>query len=68
MSLLDIGGGFPGDDSGPVTFEQIAQQVNPVLDNLFCQSVNVIAEPGRFFSHSCGSLATKVISRRFVTE
>ena len=54
MNLLDIGGGFPGDDSGPVTFEQIAKQVNPVLDNLFPDSVKVIAEPGRFFSHSCG--------------
>lgn len=68
MSLLDIGGGFPGDDTGAVTFEQIAQQVNPTLDNLFPKSIDVIAEPGRFFSHSCGSLATKVISRRFVTE
>lgn len=24
MSLLDIGGGFPGDDSGEITFTQIA--------------------------------------------
>lgn len=68
MSLLDIGGGFPGDDAGEVSFEQIAQQINPLLDNLFPKEVNVIAEPGRFFSHSCGTIATKVIARRFVTE
>jgi len=35
MNLLDIGGGFPGDDDGAVTFEQIAHKVNPLLDNLF---------------------------------
>lgn len=38
------------------------------MDELFPKSVEVIAEPGRFFSHSCGSIATKVISRRFITE
>lgn len=69
MNLLDIGGGFPGDDDGVVSFGEIAHVINPLLASYFpSDSVEVIAEPGRFFSHASASLACKVMSRRVVSE
>lgn len=65
--FLDIGGGFPGDDDGAITLAQIADVVNPCIASLFPDdTVEVIAEPGRFFSHSVASLAARVIGRRVV--
>lgn len=69
MSLLDVGGGFPGDDEGAVTFAEIAEVINPLIDQHFpSEQVQVIAEPGRFFSHAAATLATKVIARRMVSS
>ena len=39
MRLLDIGGGFPGDDDGALTFTQIANCIGPMLDQLFPKDV-----------------------------
>jgi len=64
LKLLDIGGGWPGTDDGPLTMEEIAKDVLPVLNDLFPDDVRVIAEPGRFFCTSCYTLAVTVISRR----
>lgn len=65
--FLDIGGGFPGDDDGAITLAQIADVVNPAISGLFPDdTVEVIAEPGRFFSHSVATLAARVIGRRVV--
>ena len=41
MRLLDIGGGFPGDDDGALTFAQIANCIGPLLDKLFPKEVSV---------------------------
>jgi len=65
--LLDIGGGFPGDDDGVITTKEIADVVNAALDQLFPgNDVEIISEPGRFFSHSSATLAARVIARRKV--
>merc|ERR1711998_123475 len=64
LRLLDIGGGFPGDDEGGITLQEIADVVNPVLSSLFSSDVEVISEPGRFFSHSAATLAARIIGRR----
>jgi len=37
MTLLDIGGGFPGQKSAPVTFAEIAEKLNEALDKYFPQ-------------------------------
>jgi len=51
MTLLDIGGGWPGTDDGPITMEDAKDALGPVLDDLFPRDrVKVIAEPGRFFA------------------
>lgn len=67
LRLLDIGGGFPGDDDGTITTKQIADVLNPAIQQLFPDNaVEVISEPGRFFSHSSATLAARVIARRKV--
>jgi len=64
MNLLDIGGGWPGTDNGPLLIEDIYESINRQIDELFPPSVRVIAEPGRFFCTSCYTLAVTVTSRR----
>ncbi|KAG1682270.1 Antizyme inhibitor 2 [Nymphon striatum] len=49
MKLLDIGGGYPGDDSASVKFVDVARVINEALDTHFpvgC-NIDIIAEPGR---------------------
>lgn len=66
MTVLDIGGGFPGfDGDSSITFDEIVAVVRPLIDELFAPEVDVIAEPGRYLVTSAYSLATQVLSRRF---
>jgi len=64
LSLLDIGGGFPGDNDGPTTFEEIASAIAPVIDTLFPEDLQVIAEPGRFFCAATTTVALQVYAKR----
>jgi ornithine decarboxylase len=64
LTLLDIGGGFPGDDEGPITFSEIASAIAPVIDSLFPPSIEVIAEPGRFFCTSTTTVALQIYAKR----
>jgi ornithine decarboxylase len=64
LTLLDIGGGFPGDDEGPISFEEIASAIAPVIDNLFPSNIEVIAEPGRFFCTSTTTVALQIYAKR----
>jgi len=64
LSLLDIGGGFPGDDEGPITFSEIASAIAPVIDSLFPSHIQVIAEPGRFFCTSTTAVALQIYAKR----
>jgi diaminopimelate decarboxylase len=66
LSLLDIGGGFPGDNAeGKIKFEEIADAIRPVIDLLFpVNQVTVIAEPGRYFCTSSTTIAMPVVSKR----
>lgn len=69
FTLLDIGGGFPGANStAPITFEKIAATVGPVIDELFDESIDVIAEPGRYFVASAFTLTVRINSRRVITK
>jgi len=67
MSLLDIGGGFPGSDDGPLTFGGVAKAVGPMLDAMFPHA-RVIAEPGRYFASSTCTIATQIIAKRKVNH
>lgn len=70
FDLLDIGGGFPGQESAKISFEEICRQLRPALDVYFPESMNVeiISEPGRFFVASAFTLATNIISKRCISK
>lgn len=75
MELLDIGGGFPGSDpvadadgKRSLSFEEIAAFVRPVIDDLFPETVRVIAEPGRYFAESPYALCMAIHSKRKLTK
>ncbi|XP_073847875.1 ornithine decarboxylase 1-like [Musca autumnalis] len=63
MTLLDIGGGFPGSDY--VMFKGICDIVDRSLQRNFPETnVKVIAEPGRYFVESAYTLICKIHSKR----
>jgi diaminopimelate decarboxylase len=76
MTIIDIGGGFPGDDGeygGPSmpTFAELAKAIRDSivvieerLDIGQRQPIRYIAEPGRFFVASSTVVATKVFARK----
>lgn len=66
MTLLDIGGGFPGNTGTEDYFAEIASAVNKALDEHFPENeeVRIIAEPGRYYVASAYTLATNVIASR----
>lgn len=70
MSLLDLGGGWPGTTDPAVSFEDMAQVVRGALDEYFpatgdqATSVKIIAEPGRYYVASAFSLAVNVIAKK----
>ncbi|TMW56072.1 hypothetical protein Poli38472_008720 [Pythium oligandrum] len=66
FSLLDIGGGFPGTETGPISFEECAKELQHALAVHFptTSGVRIISEPGRFFAASTHTLAVNVIGRK----
>jgi ornithine decarboxylase len=68
FTLLDVGGGFPGDSKAPVPLDAIASVLNASLDEYFPaeQNVRIIAEPGRFYVSSSTSLLVNIVSKRRV--
>lgn len=75
MTILDLGGGFPGDNSGyggdgMPTFQDLAKTIRHGLQ-VFGESlgrptddIRVIAEPGRYFVSASTTISTKVYSRK----
>lgn len=64
MNLVDIGGGFPGLETGNLPLSTIGPDVAPIADQLFGPEVRIIAEPGRFFCTQSTTLACTVVSKR----
>lgn len=69
FDLLDIGGGFPGQTSVKLSFDEIVAVLRPALDTYFPEKmgVRIIAEPGRFFVASAFTVAVNIIATRTVT-
>lgn len=61
LKTLDVGGGFSGD-----TFEQMASVLRNALDEYFPPSINIIAEPGRYYVSTAFTIACNVIARRAI--
>ncbi|XP_035282411.1 ornithine decarboxylase-like [Anguilla anguilla] len=70
MTLLDIGGGFPGSDDSDQKFEEFTAVINPALDKYFPANseVQVIAEPGRYYVTSAYTLAVNIIAKKVVMK
>lgn len=72
MTLVDIGGGYPGgsDVSQKTLFDSISRVVNQSLEIYFPEStskhISIIAEPGRYYVESGFTLTTQIISKRRV--
>uniref|UniRef100_A0A7S4L4P9 ornithine decarboxylase n=1 Tax=Paramoeba aestuarina TaxID=180227 RepID=A0A7S4L4P9_9EUKA len=64
FTLLDIGGGWPGFDTEDLSFREIAAPIRQAIDEMFDESITIIAEPGRYFVTECAVLATSIIARR----
>jgi diaminopimelate decarboxylase len=72
VSIIDIGGGFPGIDKN-IRFEDIAQAVNKGISDFFGKEVDnktiqFIAEPGRYFAEKSHTLVLNVIGKKTVFE
>ncbi len=68
ISVIDLGGGFPGKPQ-VVGFEEIAQRVNEGLRDFFHKElangvIEVIAEPGRYFAEKTQTLVLNVIGKK----
>ncbi|KAJ8289504.1 hypothetical protein GJAV_G00002090 [Gymnothorax javanicus] len=70
MTLLDIGGGYPGSNDSNLKFEEFTAVINSALDKYFPadSGVQVIAEPGRYYASSAYMLAVNIIAKKVVTE
>lgn len=63
MTLLDIGGGFPGDSDKNI--DEVSLIVQQGLDTYFHdKNVRVIAEPGRYYVSSAFTLVTNIHSKK----
>lgn len=66
MHTLDVGGGFSGD-----TFEDMSAVLSQSLDEFFPaeeDSVQIIAEPGRYYVATAFTIACNIIARRTVED
>lgn len=66
MTILDIGGGFPGGARKLKRFQEVCASIRSALDTHFPESsgIEIIGEPGQFFVTSAYTLATKVVGKR----
>lgn len=62
--ILDIGGGFPGQDNAEPSFEDFAKTINDALEEHFSQrkELLLLAEPGRYFAAECFYLFANVVA------
>jgi len=72
ISIIDIGGGFPGIDKN-IKFEDISKRINDGMTDFFQSeldnnSIQFIAEPGRYFAEPSHTLVLNVIGKKNVID
>jgi diaminopimelate decarboxylase len=69
ISVIDIGGGFPGVDKN-IKFEDIAKRINDGIAEFFVEkaAIQFIAEPGRYFAESSHTLVLNVIGKKNIID
>lgn len=78
MTLLDLGGGYPGSSDSADLFTSIANEINRAIDLYFPENlhnsddsdkkIRIIAEPGRYYACSAFTLCVNVIAKRIMHE
>jgi ornithine decarboxylase len=70
LTLLDLGGGYPGQRGAPITFDEICEHVNTALDKHFPpqSGIRIIAEPGRYFAASAFTLCVSIVAKRVIDQ
>jgi ornithine decarboxylase len=68
ISLIDIGGGFPGIDK-EIKFEDIAKSINNGINTFFStekenKEIQFISEPGRYFAEKTHTLILNIIGKK----
>ena len=68
ISIIDIGGGFPGVDKN-IKFADICENINRAIVDFFSYETNnniikFIAEPGRYFTEATHTLVLNVIAKK----
>ena len=75
LSLVDIGGGFPGCDiyyynkslKKSTEFDEIASVISKTLDEYYPETdLMIMAEPGRYYCESAFTLIAKILSKKYV--
>lgn len=66
MTVLDIGGGYPGTYDFQPGFKEFAAVINEALDRYFpgTEGVEIIAEPGRYFVGSAFTAVLNIIGKK----
>ena len=71
ISIIDIGGGFPGVDK-KIKFEDIAKKINDAIQDFYSKeedkTIQFISEPGRYFAEKTHTLVLNVIGKKKVKE
>ncbi len=66
INILDIGGGFPVKYHNKVkSFKTLARKLNAEFKRLFPDTMEILAEPGRFMVANACTLVAKVIGKAF---
>jgi len=64
INILDIGGGFPVKYHNKVkSFRTLARKLNAEFKRLFPETMEILAEPGRFMVANACALVTKIIGK-----
>jgi len=68
ISIIDIGGGFPGVDKN-IRFAEICENINEAIADFFAyetanNTIKFIAEPGRYFTEATHTLVINVIAKK----
>ena len=66
LEILDIGGGFPGQERGEVSLGEISANIKSSLaehfpETKYGRSLRLIAEPGRYFASAAYTLVANII-------
>jgi ornithine decarboxylase len=68
MTILNMGGGFPGEEKSADDFKELATVIKKSISDSFGDVIGlqVIAEPGKYFATPTCTTFAKVISKRLI--